>query len=141
MVGSRGLNLLRVNLLLALEVLNSLNTSQAKCLVDTLHASTVSLGNALLLAAKEDIELLQSLILGLRGEPPDEQTTQTTENGEENVSSVLHGVQHILGGQTNDEVEHPVGGGDDGDTAGTLAVGEDFLGQDPCDGTYKNRDD
>lgn len=130
-----------MNLLLALEVLNGLHTSQAKGLVDALHTGTISLGNALLLAAKKDIQLLQSLVLGLRGELPDEQTTQTTENGEEDVSSVLHGVQHILCGQADDEVEHPVGGGDDGDTAGTLAIGEDFLGQNPSDGTYKNSND
>ena len=123
------------NLLLALKVLNGLNTRQTKSLVDALHAGAISLSNALLLTTEEDVQLLKSLVLGLRGKPPDEQATQTTENGEEDVGSVLHGVQHVLGGQTDDEVEHPVGGGDDGDTAGTLAVGEDLLGEHPCDGT------
>lgn len=125
------------NLLLALQVLNGLNTRQAKGLVDSLHAGSVSLGDALLLTTEEDVQLLESLILGLGGKLPDEQTTQTTENGEEDVGPVLHRVQHVLGGQTDDEVEHPVGGGDDGDTAGALAVREYLLSEHPCDGTWK----
>lgn len=127
------------NLLLALEVLNGLNTRQAKGLVDALHAGAISLGDALLLTAEEDVQLLKSLVLGLGRKFPDKQTTQTAENCEEYVGSVLHRVQHVLGSQTDDEVEHPIGGGDDGDTAGALAVGEDLLGEHPCDGTWKER--
>jgi len=119
-----------------LEVLNVLDTSQTKSLVNTLHTLAIGGGDGSIGATEVDVQLLQGLVLGLGSVVPDEQATKTTENGEEDVGAVLHVVEHVLGGQTDDEVEQPVGRGHDGDTAGTLAVGEDLLSQNPSDGTY-----
>lgn len=121
-----------------LKVLHILNTSKTKSLIDTLHALPISSSNASITATEEDIQLLQCLVLGFGCEVPHEGTTDCAEDGEENVGSVFHAVEHVLGGQADDEVEHPVCGGDEGHTAGALAVGEDFLGQDPGDGTYRD---
>lgn len=128
------LNLLRSDLLLSLQVLNSLHAGQTQGLIDSLHTLTISLSNTVHGAAKEYIQLFGRLVLGLWSELPDEKTAKTAEEGKEDVSAVLHGVQHVLGSQANDEIEHPVCGGDDRDTAGAHAVGEDFLGEDPGDG-------
>lgn len=123
------------SLLVDLEVRDFAGIGQSQLLVDALHALTVLVGNAAHVTTEEDIEFLESLVLGLREELPDEETTEEREDGEEDVGTVLHGVKHILGGKTNDEVEHPVGGSDDGNTTRTHTGGEDFLSKDPCDGT------
>jgi hypothetical protein len=87
------------------------------------------------IATEEDTQLLKCLVLGLRGKLPYEQATQSTEYGED-IGTILHRAEHILGGKADNEVEHPVDGGDDRDTAGALTVGEDFLGQYLRDGSY-----
>lgn len=92
-----------------LEVLNMLHASQAESLVDSLHAETIGLGNTSLGAAEKHIELLECLVFSLWGEEPDEKTTQAAENGEEDVSAVFHRVEHIFRGQSNNEVEEPIG--------------------------------
>lgn len=43
----------------------------------------------------------------------------------------------MLRRQTDDEVEHPVGTSNNGNTPGPLAIREDLLGQDPCDRAYR----
>lgn len=132
--GRLNLDVVGINLLLRLEILQDLNAGKTKTLVDPHHAQAISFGNAIIITTEEDIQLLKCLVLGLRGKLPNEQTTQSTEDGEEDIGTILHCAQHILGGKTNNEVEHPVGGSDDRDTAGALTVGEDFLSQYPSDG-------
>lgn len=119
----------------SLEVRDFRSVSQSQFLIDALHALTVLVGNAVHVTTEEDIEFLEGLVLGLGEELPDEETTTKREDGEEDVSTILHGVKHVLGGKTNDKVEHPVGGGNDGNTARTHTGREEFLSKDPCDGT------
>lgn len=123
------------SLLVILEVRDFSSIGQSQFLVDALHALTILDGNAAHVTTEEDIEFLEGLVLGLGEELPDEETTEEREDGEEDVGTVLHGVKHVLGGKTNDEVEHPVGGSDDGNTTRTHTSGEDLLSKDPCDGT------
>lgn len=123
------------SLLIDLEIGDFSSISQTQLLVDALHALTVLVGNAAHVTTEEDIEFLEGLVLGLREELPDEETTSKREDGEEDVGTVLHGVKHVLGCKTNDEVEHPVGGSDNGNTTRTHTGGENFLSKDPCDGT------
>src|SRR3954454_10062048 len=131
--GRVDLKVISMNLLLTLEVLQVLHTSKAEALIDAKHTKPVSLSNAVHSTTKEDIQFLKSLILGLRGKLPNEETTHGTEDSEEDVGTVFHRVKHVLGSKTNDEVEHPVSGSNNGDTTRPLTVGEDLLGQNPSD--------
>lgn len=127
---------LDIDAVLLPEIFRPLHTAKSQLRVDTVHTGLVLLGQGGVVTTKVDIHLLERLVLGLGDELPDERGTHGAEAGEEDVSPVRHAArgQHVLGGETDDEVEHPVGGGDDGDTAGPERVGKDLLGDDPGDG-------
>ena len=129
------IDVVSANLLVRLEILQYLDTGKTKAFVGPHRAQTIGSSNAVRIATEEDTQLLKCLVLGLRGKLPYEQTTQSTEYGED-IGTILHRAEHILGGKADNEVEHPVDGGDDRDTAGALTVGEDFLTQYLRDGSY-----
>ena len=76
-------------LLLDLQILWSLNTSQTQALLDSLHPLAVLNRDGGAGSTEVDVQLLQGLVLGLGDHEADEETTNTTEGGEEDVGTEL----------------------------------------------------
>lgn len=119
------------------QVFRPLNTRQSKRRINTIHACLILGCKRIVISAKIQVHLLESLVLGLGHKLPHKRRAHATEDGEEDVCAVRHAVrgQHILGGQTNDKVKHPVSRRDNRHTTRTHRVGEDLLWDDPRDGT------
>lgn len=116
---------------LPLNIIDILDARETQALVDALHPLLVLDSKIALRATKINIQLLERLVLGLGHEPPDEQATAATEGREEDIGSESHAGEHVLGGETDDEVEHPVRRGDNRDTARTHRGRENLLRQHP----------
>lgn len=117
------------------QILRPLHTVQSKLSVDTIHASLVLDSNGSRVTTKVHIELLKRLVLRLRHKLPHKHRAHRAKARKEDVGAVRHarGGQHVLGGEANDKVEHPVRRGGDGDTLGPQRVGEDLLRKHPRD--------
>ncbi|KAG9526877.1 sugar transporter, partial [Aureobasidium melanogenum] len=107
----------------------------AQLCFDSLHALSVGNSKTVLGAAEVQVKLLKSLILSLGNQSPDKYTTTNRKDGKEDVCAILHVVKHVACGQSDHEVEDPVGRSNNRHTAGTDRGGKQFLSQDPGHGT------
>lgn len=109
-------------------------TIQSQTLLDPCHPLAILDSDGIPIGTKVHIQLLERLVLRLGHQRPHEDGPPAAEGGEEDVRAVLHVVDHVARAQADDEVEHPVRGGHDGDAARAHAVGEDLLREHPRDG-------
>lgn len=85
----------------------------------------VCLPNGLLL--EEAVDLLQRNTTGLRDEEEGEEEGKEGQGGEEEVYTIAHSLEHLLGEARDEEVEQPVTGSGTGLGQGTEVGIEEFL--------------
>lgn len=92
----------------------------------------------LLNVAKDSIQLLERLALGLGHQEEGPNTSEEAHDGEEDVGAVLDRLQHGRDGHRNDKVGQPDDGRGEGHAFGTARGREGFRGEGPAQGAVRD---